>query len=879
MRRNRIPVVFAILLSMSVVVFWLGTVLADATIEINDGLTVAEGSVDNIISSTVLSATDGITGSPTAILTYTLVTTPTNGFLTLNGSPSLAVNDQFTQTAVNNNWLLYTHDDSEMLSDSFDFTVETSTTITNSTFLITITPVYDQIPVVDDQTFSVDENSVTGTAVDTIIATDLDAADALTYTIIGGNFGTPFAVGNITGNITVDSIAPLDFETNQFLTFTVQVEDLGVLTDTAVITVNLNDINEAPTISGGPFTITENVANGLFVGTVITSDVDVGDTFTYTITASDPAAAFAIGSSSGTITVSDSSLLDFETTPTFTLTVQIEDSGTLTDTADIVITLLDANDPPVLSAAGPFPLPENSPNGTLVGSAIIATDDDIGAGDVLTYTIAAGDPSSIFAIGGSSGQITVTNGSLLDFDTLPTSYNLTIQVIDNAGATDIEIVTINLTNVNEPPTISGGPFMLNENTANGISVGTVITSDVDAGDTFTYSITASDPAAAFAIGSSSGTITVSDSSLLDFETTPTFTLTVQIEDSGALTDTADIVINLDNANEIPTVNGNTFNIDENSANGTAVGTVSGSDPDAADMGNLTFGILSGNTAGAFAIANDGSNNGNITVANIIQLDFETNQSFTLGIIVTDMGGLNSTANVTININNLFDEAPTASNATFFAAEGSANGVVVGTVSATDPELASGDALTYAITSGNMGSVFAINSSSGQITVPDVSKLDSNSMPIFNLTVTVTDLGNLVDTAVITINVSPLPINTLYLPIILNNYPPIEPNNNCNQSFGIGTGTDYEFTADDTEDWYAVTLSSPGNLLVTLSSFEPAQGQLIVYAGPCSSLTALQNDGSSSTTKVVNLTGLAAGTYYIRVFSAPITNTTYTLRVN
>lgn len=774
MRRNRVLAVFAIVLSMSAIIFWLGNVFAAATVVTNEGLTVSEAG-SGVITNTLLLSEDP--DAPGVTLTYTLVTTPANGDLRLSGTP-LAISDTFTQADVDASLLDYAHNDSETLSDSFDFTVETSATITQSTFLITITPVYDQIPVVDDQVFNVDENSGTGTAVDTIIATDLDAADALTYTIINGNTGSPFAVGSSDGAVTVDSTAPLDFETNQTLTFTVQVEDLGTLTDTAVITVNLNDVNEAPTISGGPFSIPENSNNGTSVGTVITTDVDANDTFTYTITASDPAAAFAINGS-GDISVSDQSLLNFEITPTFTLTVEIEDSGLLTGTANIVINLTNVNDPPVLTPAGPFSLQENTPNPNPVGSPIIANDDDIGAGDMLTYTITAGNSGGAFSIGSSNGQITVANGSLLDFETPPTSYNLTIQVIDSAGATDSETVTINLTNANEKPTVNDG----------------------------------------------------------------------------------------------------TFNINENSLNTTDVGTIIGSDPDAADSGALTFDILTGNIGNAFTISNDGSNNGDIKVADSSQLDFETNPIFTLGIAVTDTEGLEATASVTIDINNLFDETPTVNDATFFVAEGSPDGAAVGTVSASDPELVSGDVLTFSISSGNTGTVFAINSSSGEITVPDASKLDADAMPTFNLTVQAIDKGGQIDTGIITVNVSPLPITYLFLPTVLNDYPPVEPNNNCTQSYGIGTGFDYEFTADDTEDWYAVTLSSAGNLTIVLSSFEPAQGQLIVYGGSCNGLTLLQNNGDATTTKTINLGTQPAGTYYIRVFSAPITNTTYNLRVN
>lgn len=73
--------------------------------------------------------------------------------------------------------------------------------------------------------------------------------------------------------------------------------------------------------------------------------------------------------------------------------------------------------------------------GTAVGTPITASDVD--AGDAITFTITAGNASGAFAINDSTGQITVANGSLLDFDTPPTSYNLTIKAEeDSSGESD-----------------------------------------------------------------------------------------------------------------------------------------------------------------------------------------------------------------------------------------------------------------------------------------------------------------------------------------------------------------------------------------------------------------------------------------------------------
>ncbi len=771
MRRNRVITIFAVVFAVCTAVLWLGNVFAAATVVTNDGLTVSEAD-SGTITETLLLTEDA--EAPGAIITYTLVTTPANGSLILSGTTTLTPTSSFHQSNIDDSALVYMHNDSETLSDTFDFTVTSGTEFTLGTFVITVTPVFDQIPVVSSQTFTTDENSTVGEAVGAIVATDSDAGDSLTYTILNGNEGTAFEVDSSDGGITVANQVPLDFETNQSITFTVEVEDMGMLKDTAVITVNINDINEAPIITGTTYTLPENSSHGTFLGNITASDVDAGDTLTYTITAGNPSSAFDIDISSGEITVDNENALDYETTETFNLTVEVEDSG---------------------------------------------------------------------------------------------------------GETDTATVTVNLEDVNEPPTANNASFSINENSSDTTFVGTISATDPEDG-TLTYTITGGNTGSAFAVGTNSGTITVNNSGQLDFEITPVFTVTLNVADDEANTVPVTATINLLDQNESPFVNDATFSINENSGNGTAVGTATASDQDNDDIDNLSFTILSGNQNGAFAIANDGSNNAAITVLNTNALDYETTPTFTLGIIVTDTGGLDNTATITINLNNLFDEDPTVNNATFTVAEGSNNGVVVGTVTATDPELVSGDALTFSIIGNNTGSVFAINSSSGQITVPDASKLDADAIPTFNLTVQGIDKGGNIDTATITINVTPLPITNIFLPAILNNYPPIEPNNSCSQSYAIGTGTDYVFTADDTEDWYRITLAAPSNLTIILSSFEPAQGQLIAYSGNCNNLTLLGNNGNPNTTdKTLSLGVRPAGTYYIRVFSSPITNTTYTLRVN
>jgi len=67
----------------------------------------------------------------------------------------------------------------------------------------------------------------------------------------------------------------------------------------------------------------------------------------------------------------------------------------------------------------------------------------------------------------------------------------------------------------------------------------------------TYSITGGNAGGAFAIDPVSGAISVASSAALDYETTPTFALTVQAQDAGGMVGTGSVTVNLTNVNEAP----------------------------------------------------------------------------------------------------------------------------------------------------------------------------------------------------------------------------------------------------------------------------------------------------------------------------------------
>ena len=95
---------------------------------------------------------------------------------------------------------------------------------------------------------------------------------------------------------------------------------------------------------------------------------------------------------------------------------------------------------------GALTIAENSANTSVVGT-VAAT--DIDAGDTFTYAL-TDNAGGRFAINSSTGQVTVANGSLLDFEA-GSSHNLSVQVTDTAGATFSKTMAVSVTNVNEAP--------------------------------------------------------------------------------------------------------------------------------------------------------------------------------------------------------------------------------------------------------------------------------------------------------------------------------------------------------------------------------------------------------------------------------------------
>ena len=183
---------------------------------------------------------------------------------------------------------------------------------------------------------------------------------------------------------------------------------------------------------------------------------------------------------------------------------------------------------------------------------------------------------------------------------------------------------------------------------------------------------------------------------------------------------------------------------EQAVTGTVVGTVSGTDPDASDTKSYS---LTDTAGGRFAID---PSSGVLTVADGSLLNYEAAASHSVTVQVTDSGGQSYTETFTINLTNVNEGPSDLALSASSVAEQAVTGTVVGTVSGTDPDAS--DTKSYSLTD-TAGGRFAIDPSSGVLTVADGSLLNYEAAASHSVTVQVTDSGGQSYTETFTINLT------------------------------------------------------------------------------------------------------------------------------
>ena len=415
------------------------------------------------------------------------------------------------------------------------------------------------------------------------------------------------------------------------------------------IDINLN--NNPPVFGDGTSTtrsVEENTASGQNIGTAVAATDADNHTLTYSLSGTD-AASFTIVSTSGQLQTR--AALDYENKTSYSVTITVYDGNSGGDRIDVTINITDVdedpNTAPAFSATSTTrTVNENEPTNTDVGAVVTATDTD-----TLTYSIPTTGDAAAFSIDSSTGQL--KTGEILDHET-KASYTVVVTASDNSLSDTIS-VTINVTDVNDPPVFTEGDTAtrsIAENTATNTDIGTAVAAtDQDQNaqgqpkDTITYSIPTTGDAAAFTIVSTTGQLKTKNA--LNYENDNSYTVVVTASD-GTLSDTISVTISVTDVNEGPNTapvftdgTSTTRSIAEKTASGQNIGTaIAATD---ADNDTLTY-TLGGTDASSFSIV---STSGQLQTS--AALDYETQTSYSVTVSVSDGNGGSDSITVTINV--------------------------------------------------------------------------------------------------------------------------------------------------------------------------------------------------------------------------------------
>jgi Ca2+-binding RTX toxin-like protein len=383
-------------------------------------------------------------------------------------------------------------------------------------------------------------------------------------------------------------------------------------------------------------TATEDSAFNFVVPVNAFADPDAGDTLSYSATKGDgsPLPAWLVFTA-GTRTFSGTPLN--ANVGSFDVKVVATDGALATSSDTFTITVLNTNDAPAVTSGATGTVAENAPVNTVVYTAV---GNDVDVGTTLAYSV-SGTDAALFNINSTSGALTLKASANFE---AKASYSLNVVASDGIASTP-KAITVNVTNVNEAPTVtSGATGSVAENAANSTVVYTAVGSDVDAGTALSYSITGTD-AALFNIDSTTGVLRLNASA--NFEAKANYSLNVVASDGTLSSAPRAVTVNVTNVNEAPSViSGATGTVAENAASSTVVYTVVGGDVDGATV--LIYSI-GGSDAALFDID---ASSGALTLK--APADFEAKASYSLDVSASDGALTSAPLAISISVTDVYD---------------------------------------------------------------------------------------------------------------------------------------------------------------------------------------------------------------------------------
>lgn len=532
-------------------------------------------------------------------------------------------------------------------------------------------------------TYTVDENSPLTTLIATLTATDQDPGSVFNFSLTAGQpENTEFA---ITGNsLTVNTM--LDYETDSIKIIELQVDDNGGCFYSQTFTLQVIDVNDAPTaLTFTQTNIYDHQQAASNMGQFSTVDPDHYDAHTYSLVAGAgdvDNAQFYIQHD----TLYNVSQIDYTAQAVYYIRARSTDLGGLYIENTFTINVSNINDAPSDILLDQYLIAENSPTATTIGTFTVVDND---LADTHTLTLVPGSGSADSAKVLINGHTLMTN-AVYNYEQQDSLF-IRVQAMDPYGATYVKTFTIVVTDVNETPT----DIILNDTTIKeGLPIGSLVgqfaSIDEDFNSTHTYSLvtgTGDTDNGLFTINSNSLTTAATYSF-----TNQTYSIRLRTTDNGGLFFEKIFLIAVEDSNYVPTdIIPSITSFDENIAIGTPISTLTTIDYDSQDTHTLTLVSGVGSSDNSYF-----SFSGNVLQTDSA-INYEKKNIFYIRVKSTDPGNASVVKTFTLNVNDI-NEAPTDITLTGDSIlELQPINTLIGTLSSEDED--AGATHTYVLTTG------------------------------------------------------------------------------------------------------------------------------------------------------------------------------------
>ncbi|HEY3497012.1 MAG TPA: Ig-like domain-containing protein, partial [Polyangiaceae bacterium] len=353
------------------------------------------------------------------------------------------------------------------------------------------------------------------------------------------------------------------------------------------LTITVRNRNEAPTdITAPGLSVNENTGAGVTIGQLSPVDPDSGETFTFTRLPSTGLPGYNANeeffqiTSSGVLQTTNAPL-DYERRSNWDVRIQVTDSAGNSYTEVFNVGVGNVHEAPVLSQST---VSVSTSEDTVLTGTTVATDPE---NNISSYAVHSSNASRGSVSVNSSGGWTYTpNANINGADSFQ------IRVTDSTGLTAVQTVNVNVTAVNDAPAFGAQSFSVTEAAlgAGQTLVGTLASSDLE-GNAVSYSLVPGyGDYAAFnsMFGLTPGTGNILVQGLLNYEAKSRYDVLVRATDSGGASTDNWVTVNVQNAEEAPTISFTPTTI--GSALGwVRIGTINAVDPDG---GAITYQVTS-----------------------------------------------------------------------------------------------------------------------------------------------------------------------------------------------------------------------------------------------------------------------------------------------